>query len=677
MATHRSQAFDSEKRLRDRKVTFVSAGYLEGTIKENIREDPFLVQEPYSPLPTIPTSELDRNIDTDMDHQPPEPANAMARMTIRSPCPAPSTSSLSSSEDEVIFCGRGVTTGASITTTTTKTTPGHQTNESATGMESLPSGSSPISGLGTESDGESIDQQLFAERLKGESKWTLGTTPWVSRSKPGIGWLPVSDRPDMNAFLDGRINPRDAAMEDYMQNVRDSFSQDEPTVSSSFARRPIEIGDHESDGLLPRSVVHQSDSWDSDLLHDLDNLSTSSDVIDIIERIVATRKRRSGVQYLVVYEGSTTDDTHWLPLSFFKTEKELQLIQVFETKRTRHNTLSESSDDSSFDDQGSDDEEEDDTPVYSGMAADGESDEAYAARLQKELDYDAETGIMYGDDIYIAHTAPPDRQWTKRKSRNREPIFPSASALADAIDQDPYGAFDIMDTERPSLRPKKKGRRGHMPPELDDPDLNEQMHRSWENDRAKKRLKKAEREEQRKLGLLGRKGKGPDLSVKYKQGANMNEITEDIRDFLFSDMTTLSLPPMEAKHRAVIHQFVHKFGLSSKSRGAGANRFTILSKTLRTIKVDDDEFEAISEQRRFKTRLTAPARHGPKTRPIVSYKDGDTVGASAPELGPENKGRRLLEKMGWTKGTALGALDNKGILQPIAHTVKMTKAGLQ
>jgi hypothetical protein len=60
----------------------------------------------------------------------------------------------------------------------------------------------------------------------------------------------------------------------------------------------------------------------------------------------------------------------------------------------------------------------------------------------------------------------------------------------------------------------------------------------------------------------------------------------------------------------------------------------------------------------------------------VSYRDGDIVGGSAPELGVENKGRAMLEKMGWSTGTALGALNNKGILQPVSHVVKTTKAGL-
>jgi hypothetical protein len=36
----------------------------------------------------------------------------------------------------------------------------------------------------------------------------------------------------------------------------------------------------------------------------------------------------------------------------------------------------------------------------------------------------------------------------------------------------------------------------------------------------------------------------------------------------------------------------------------------------------------------------------------------------------------MLEKMGWTKGMALGAADNKGILVPVVQVVKRSKAGL-
>lgn len=52
------------------------------------------------------------------------------------------------------------------------------------------------------------------------------------------------------------------------------------------------------------------------------------------------------------------------------------------------------------------------------------------------------------------------------------------------------------------------------------------------------------------------------------------------------------------------------------------------------------------------------------------------MGASVPELGQENKGRNMLEKMGWSKGMSLGALDNNGILEPVAQVMKRSKAGL-
>ena len=165
----------------------------------------------------------------------------------------------------------------------------------------------------------------------------------------------------------------------------------------------------------------------------------------------------------------------------------------------------------------------------------------------------------------------------------------------------------------------------------------------------------------------------------------MEEVIEEIRDFWATDMATLSLPAMEAQRRAVIHQFVGEFGISSKSQGDGTKRHTILSKTVRTLRFDDDLFDRTLAQKKYTRRLHAVNNYPPqkkkekgtKNRPTVSYKDCEVVGAKAPELGVENRGRAMLEKMGWSKGMALGATDNKGILQPITHTVKITKAGLR
>lgn len=60
----------------------------------------------------------------------------------------------------------------------------------------------------------------------------------------------------------------------------------------------------------------------------------------------------------------------------------------------------------------------------------------------------------------------------------------------------------------------------------------------------------------------------------------------------------------------------------------------------------------------------------------TGYRDGEVVGRGASELGQENRGRAMLEKMGWSKGMALGTVGSGGILMPIEHIVKNSKAGL-
>jgi hypothetical protein len=168
-------------------------------------------------------------------------------------------------------------------------------------------------------------------------------------------------------------------------------------------------------------------------------------------------------------------------------------------------------------------------------------------------------------------------------------------------------------------------------------------------------------------------------------------VVEEIREFLLGDRQSISLPPMDAHRRATIHQAAKFFELSSRSRGDGHDRFTVLSRTSRTRVYTDAEFDQVMLRKGFMKRLRGPLqgkkgpgparaatfRSGPRARPQLGYRDGDKVGANAPELGSENKGHALMMKMGWSKGMALGTEDNKGILHPIAHTVKTNKAGLQ
>lgn len=57
--------------------------------------------------------------------------------------------------------------------------------------------------------------------------------------------------------------------------------------------------------------------------------------------------------------------------------------------------------------------------------------------------------------------------------------------------------------------------------------------------------------------------------------------------------------------------------------------------------------------------------------------EGEYVGKDAPEIGQENVGRRMLEKLGWVDGEGLGAQGNKGISEPVMAKVKKNKSGLR
>ena len=141
---------------------------------------------------------------------------------------------------------------------------------------------------------------------------------------------------------------------------------------------------------------------------------------------------------------------------------------------------------------------------------------------------------------------------------------------------------------------------------------------------------------------------------------------------------------MRDAERKTVHEIAQAFSLKSKSIGKGVNRFPVLYKTARSALCDGATVASITSrlQRRL-PRMVGRGTRGPAiprrtggASAGVHYRDGDIVGAAAPELGAENRGRAMLEKMGWSTGTALGALNNKGILQPVAHVVKTSKAGL-
>ena len=142
---------------------------------------------------------------------------------------------------------------------------------------------------------------------------------------------------------------------------------------------------------------------------------------------------------------------------------------------------------------------------------------------------------------------------------------------------------------------------------------------------------------------------------------------------------------MDKKERKVIHEIANAFNLKSKSSGSGRGRYPVLYKTKHTLDFEDSVFSRALTRR--KGRLLPKSQRNGKAGPgkkfgegaskfNTSYMEGEVVGAAAPELGEDNRGRALLEKMGWNRGDALGAMHNKGRLEPVEHVIKKGKAGL-
>jgi len=295
-----------------------------------------------------------------------------------------------------------------------------------------------------------------------------------------------------------------------------------------------------------------------------------------------------------------------------------------------------------------------------------------------------ETDVSYPGsfDQSLAEDVSPQSETTDQEDIEDDVFASTADQFANEVDD-----FDFMDWNRPALKRKGKGVKGKIPVfDISDSELEGKMQAAWKNDRLRKAERKKERQALRTQGLLGKHANPEDLRIKYPHGMALDQIADELRAFLLGTQPSLTLPPMDNHARKVIHELASKFNIKSKSTGSGDQRRPMLYRTFRTAKFADETFDiAIARvgRKHFSRNDTAvraavqrqSARRG-GGHAGVAYRDGEVVGGSAPELGQENKGRAMLERMGWSSGTALGALDNKGILQPVVHVVKRSKAGL-
>ncbi|KAH6614793.1 hypothetical protein B0J18DRAFT_404434 [Chaetomium sp. MPI-SDFR-AT-0129] len=322
-------------------------------------------------------------------------------------------------------------------------------------------------------------------------------------------------------------------------------------------------------------------------------------------------------------------------------------------------------------------------------------DEALAHLLakQEDLGMGSDELMLFSGAFTSARQLRGTQSSSKRPGRGLHQLA-SATQVADALDN-----LDIADWNQ--LPGQRSGRKNKQPPNFNvsDSDIEAALNSAWSRDRERKKHRRMEREALRAEGMLGTKADPSDLRVKYPSGMRLDDMKAELVLFLVGSADRLDFPPLDKHARKVLHEVANKFNVKSQSTGKGDQRRPILYRTNRTVRYTSTttvdatkhvEQATMRIHRKYFHRVDKAQGTGiPRgsmmgnagNRAATGHKaltlrEGEIVGASVPELSQENKGRTMLEKMGWSKGMSLGALDNQGILEPVTQVIKRSKAGL-
>lgn len=357
---------------------------------------------------------------------------------------------------------------------------------------------------------------------------------------------------------------KDATLADYIANMNADDAISSLAPNALALGRQLDVMDtdgwqHDLDDSqkYPRTESNTSYSarWGSPEMEAFDDLSTSNELVGKVQRIVSKRKRPSGPQYLVVPEGYTVDDARWISVTLLDGSTAQEKIRLYEFEQAqleRHSTNSESDLEGDQDDLITWDLQEDMDDIVDEQGLldriRARMTDEQLARLfskQEQLGLGSDDLLLYDGAEQYSFLSSGSRMLSRKQTSGQNSRsqtkgkprlgneFPSASLMADVLEQDPYNGFDIMDQDRPSLRKKVKGRHGRLPPELSDSELEQGLQSQWEKDRDKKRLRKQEREEMRAQGLLGKKGK-LGMKAKYPTGMPLADMKDAIKAFLES-----------------------------------------------------------------------------------------------------------------------------------------------
>jgi G-patch domain/R3H domain len=256
------------------------------------------------------------------------------------------------------------------------------------------------------------------------------------------------------------------------------------------------------------------------------------------------------------------------------------------------------------------------------------------------------------------------------------------------------GDPDALSQQQPQSSSSKKRSKKAPHFDLSDDELQDYLNLQWQRSREAKRLKRREREQLHQKGLL----KGPkgdighhhiDLRREYLEKMHINEIVAEFQKFLLSPFAQqMIFPPMDNHGRWTIKELAKAFKVSAVSQeGRGTQKHVVITKNASSnlSNVDSVVVSKIQNRRRMFPRADlskavakgkeSAIRKSRQSGGTKHHREGDVVGGEASEIGIDNVGRQLLEKMGWKAGMGLGTT-TIGILEPISAIVKRTKWGL-
>jgi hypothetical protein len=251
----------------------------------------------------------------------------------------------------------------------------------------------------------------------------------------------------------------------------------------------------------------------------------------------------------------------------------------------------------------------------------------------------------------------------------------------------------ILESYGAERLPKSTKKKNNKMPDFDagDDELNKQLQDQWLAGREARKRKKEERELARREGRLSRQYKNsliPSLRDIYPHHMTMDDVFEETRKLLADPgRTTVAFPPMDKNARGIVKSIGEAYNLTTKCKSDG-HKFIFFTKNSNT-RYDGNDSHVVAmfrgkrpyfprvDLKGKKKRDAAAQLQPPKGNKKAGHKpkEGDIVGHKATEIGTDNIGRVMLEKMGWKKGMGLGTT-NVGIVEPIPAKVKNTKWGI-